>query len=313
MCSAVSAPSSGTEPGFTVGIDVGGTKILAVPVDGATGRLAGQATRAPTPKLDAAALVDAVTALVADIEASVGSRAAAIGIGLPGLVDRSGRLAMGPHLPGIRRFPFRDAFSDRLARRVVVHNDAACGVWAEHRLGAGAGVSDLVLVTLGTGIGAGVVAGGRLQSGAHGFAGEPGHMVVDPDGPECPCGRRGCWEQYASARGLARLAGGRSSEEVVAAARRGDREAAEILGRFAWWFALGVANLVAVLDPALVVVGGGLAEAGEVLFDPLRRAYRELVMAGDVRPEVPIVPAALGERANAIGAALLAADEVASS
>jgi glucokinase len=169
----------------------------------------------------------------------------------------------------------------------------------------------MVMITLGTGIGAGIVSGGELHRGAHGFAGEPGHMVVDPDGPECVCGRRGCWERYVSGRALARLFAERSGrtatgEEVVATARSGDPDAVATLDRVAWWFALGVANVVAILDPEIVVVGGGLVEAGEILFDPLRRAYRELVMAGDVRPDVPIVPAALGERANAIGAALLA-------
>lgn len=302
------APSSGTEPGVVAGVDVGGTKILAVAVDAATGRVAGDPVRVATPKLNAAALVDAVSSAVGAVEQALGAAVAAVGVGLPGLVDRSGRLAMGPHLPAIRGFPFRDAFAARLGVRVVVDNDAACAAWAEHHAGAGIGVSDLVMVTLGTGIGAGIVAGGRLQRGSHGFAGEPGHMVIDPAGPDCPCGRRGCWEQFASGRGLARLAGGRPSEEVVAAARTGEAEATETLRQFAWWFALGVANLVAILDPELVVVGGGLVEAGPVLFDPLRRAYRELVMAGDVRPEVRIVPAALGERANAIGAALRAAE-----
>jgi len=234
----------------------------------------------------------------------------AVGVGLPGLVDRSGTLAIGPHLPGIRTHRFAEAFTARLGRPVTVDNDATCAVWAEHRLGGGAGASDVVMVTLGTGIGSGIVAGGRLLRGAHGFAGEPGHMVIDPDGPPCECGRRGCWEQYASGHGLVRLAGGRTSEDVVAAATTGEPEAGEIVRRFAWWFALGVANLVAILDPEVVVVGGGLVEAGEVLFAPLRHAYRDLVMASDVRPGVPIVPAALGERANAVGAGLLAAESL---
>jgi glucokinase len=222
---------------------------------------------------------------------------------------------MGPHLPGIRRHAFAGELAGRLGRPVTVDNDGACAAWAEHRMGAGAGAGDVIMITLGTGIGAGIVTGGVLQRGAHGFAGEPGHRVIDPEGPDCACGRGGCWEQYASGRALARLASERagrpvSSEEVVAAARTGDLAAAETLDRFGWWFALGLANLVAVLDPEIVVVGGGLVEAGEVLFDPLRRAYRELVMAGDVRPEVPIVPAALGERASAVGAALLASTSV---
>jgi glucokinase len=306
-------PSSATEaepPPFAVGVDVGGTKILAVAVDAATRRPAGQPVRSTTPKLDADALVDAVAVAVEAIEAAVGAPAAAVGIGLPGLVDTNGTLAMGPHLPGFTQQRFKPAFEDRLGRPVHVDNDASCAVWAEHLLGAGRGASDVVMVTLGTGIGSGIVAGGRVIRGANGFAGEPGHTVIDPDGPPCPCGRRGCWEQYASGTALARLAGGRSSEDVIAAATAGEPEATEVLGRFAWWFALGVANLVAVLDPEVVVVGGGLVEAGEVLFGPLRRAYVDLVMAGDVRPAVRIVPAELGERANAVGAGLLAVDQL---
>jgi glucokinase len=294
---------------LAVGVDVGGTKILAVAVDAATSRPVGEPVRSATPKLDAAALVDAVVAAVTDVEAAVGRPADVVGVGLPGLIDIEGTLAMGPHLPGIRHEPFTPVFTERLGRPVRLDNDATCAVWAEHRLGAGRGAADVVMVTLGTGIGAGIVTGGRVLRGAHGFAGEPGHTVVDPDGPPCPCGRRGCWEQYASGTALSRLAGGRSSEEVVAAALVGEPAAVDAVGRFAWWFALGVANLVAVLDPEVVVVGGGLVEAGEVLFEPLRRAYGELVMAGDVRPLVRIVPAALGERANAVGAGLLALDQ----
>jgi glucokinase len=292
---------------LTAGVDVGGTKILALAVDAAAGRQVSEPVRVPTPKLDADALVDAIAGAVERVEAGMGTPVGAVGIGLPGLVDRAGVLVMGPHLPGIRNHPFAAAFEVRLRRPVVVDNDAVCGAWAEHHLGAAVGVTDAVLVTLGTGIGAGLIAGGRVQRGAHGFAGEPGHMVVDPDGPPCECGRRGCWEQYASAHGLSRLAGGRPSEEVVAAALAGEREAIEAVERVAWWFALGVANLVAVLDPEVVVVGGGLVEAGPIVLDPMRRAYGELVMAGDVRPAVAIVPAVLGERANAVGAALLAA------
>jgi glucokinase len=307
-------PSSATDlhrsqSPIAVGVDVGGTKILAVAVDATTRRPVGEPVRSATPKLDAETLIDAVVDAVDRVRTRLDRTVTTVGVGLPGLVDAHGTLAMGPHLPAIRDQPFAPGFAERLGMPVAVENDAACAAWAEHVIGAGRGVSELVMVTLGTGIGAGIVTGGRLLRGANGFAGEPGHAVVDPDGPPCPCGRRGCWEQYASATALGRLAGGRTSEDVVAAARDGDTDAVDVVRRFAWWFALGVANLVAVLDPEVVVVGGGLVEAGEVLFGPLRQAYLDLVMAGDVRPAVSIVPAALGERANAIGAALLALDQ----
>jgi glucokinase len=183
------------------------------------------------------------------------------------------------------------------------------------------------LVTLGTGIGGGVVTDGRLQRGHNGFAGEPGHMVVDPDGPPCPCGRRGCWERFASGSGLGRLAreaaeSGRGrrlvelaghaeavrGEHVSAAAREGDPEALEVFRQLGWWAALGIANLVNLLDPEIVVVGGGLIEAGDIVLTPIRTAFGELVLAAEHRPEVPIVPAELGGDAGAIGAALIGFD-----
>jgi glucokinase len=188
-----------------------------------------------------------------------------------------------------------------------------------------------VLVTLGTGIGAGLVAGGRLYRGAHGFAGEPGHMVIDPNGPPCPCGRRGCWERFASGSGLGRLArdaaaAGRArrvvdlaggdpedvrGEHVTRAALDGDGEAIEVMREFAWWFAVGVANLVNILDPEVVIVGGGLAEAGDVFLEPAREAFARLVLAPDHRPLVPIRNAEFGPEAGAIGAALLAREQMA--
>jgi glucokinase len=183
----------------------------------------------------------------------------------------------------------------------------------------------MLLVTLGTGIGGGIISAGRLLRGAHGFAGEIGHMVVNPHGPPCRCGQRGCWERYASGGGLGRiareaahagqadrileLAGGDPEnvrgEHVTAAAGEGDAQAAEVFRRLAWWLALGLANLANIYDPSVFVLGGGLIEAGEVLMTPTRAAFAELVEGADHRPMIDIVPAQLGERAGAIGAAAL--------
>ncbi|MGH9184559.1 MAG: ROK family protein [Acidimicrobiales bacterium] len=298
----------------TAGVDVGGTKILGVTLDGVE-------VRVPTPA--GAAILDAIVAVAGRLGPVDG-----VGVGLAGLVERSGVFRVGPNLPGLVDTPVAGLLSDRLGVAVTVANDATCATWAEHQRGAARGTSDALALTLGTGIGAGIVAGGALQQGAHGFAGEPGHMVVDPGGRLCPCGRRGCWERYASGSGLGWLAreaavGGQGAalvalaggdpeavrgEHVTAAASNGDPEALDVFRRFAWWVALGIANLVNLLDPEVVVVGGGLVEAGDMLLDPVRTAYRDLVMAGDRRPAVPIVPAELGERAGAIGAALLAAN-----
>lgn len=303
-----------------VGIDVGGTKVLAVELDD-DGRPSGRTQRVRTPR-GADAIVDAIAEVAAAFAPD------RVGIGIPGLVDRSGRLRVGPNLPGVVDLDVRARLEPRLGVPVAVDNDATCAVWAEACLGAASGASEAVLVTLGTGIGGGLVIGGRLHRGANGFAGEPGHMVVDPRGPRCPCGRRGCWERYASGSGLGRLgreaaeagrapalverAGGDPEavrgEHVTAAAAAGDPGALAVCREFGWWAALGIANLVDLLDPEVVVIGGGLVEAGDVLLEPTRRVYAELVLAAELRPPVPIVPAALGERAGAVGAGLIALD-----
>ena len=297
-----------------IGIDVGGTKILVV--SGSPDR----DLRLPTPR-GGARVVEAIAAAVDEL-----GGADAVGVGVAGLVDRRGVLRIGPNLPGVIGFPYRDALWERLEVPIAVDNDATTAMWAELQMGAARGATEAVLVTLGTGIGGGHVSGGVLQRGAHGFAGEPGHMVVDPRGPLCPCGRRGCWERFASGSGLGRLArdaaaAGRAGrivelaggdpeavrgEHVTTAAAEGDRGAIAVLREFGWWVALGIANLVNVLDPEVVVVGGGLAEAGELLIGPVRERFGELVLAPDHRPPVRIVAAELGERAGAIGARLLA-------
>lgn len=313
---------------LSVGVDVGGTKVLAMAVD-ESGRRVGDEARVPTPR-GADALLDAIVGLVESVRATVGD-IVAVGLGVPGLVDRSGRLAIGPNLPGVTSVPFRDELQPRLGVPVAVDNDATCATWAEVRLGAARGADEAFMVTLGTGIGGGLVTNGRLQRGNNGFAGEPGHMVVDPAGPPCPCGRRGCWERFASGSGLGRLAremveSGRGrrlvelagddpdavrGEHVTTAAKEGDADALEVFRQFGWWGALGIANLVDLLDPSIVVVGGGLVEAGEIVLAPIRAAFGELVMAAEHRPEVPIVPAALGSDAGAIGAGLIGFDRMA--
>ena len=304
-----------------IGLDVGGTKVLAIEL-GPDGVPTGRRERIATP-VGATELLDALTALTGRFEA-----AAAVGVGVPGLVDRDGRLGQGAHLPGISDLAVAAELRARLGVPVAVDNDATCATWAEVVHGAARGASDAVLVTLGTGIGGGIVAGGELQRGANGFAGEPGHMVVDPNGPRCPCGRRGCWERYASGSGLGRmgreaaeaghsarlveLAGGDPEavrgEHVTTAAAEGDPGALAVCREFGTWAALGIANLVDLLDPEIVVVGGGLVDAGELLLAPMRDAFAGLVLSADHRPDVPIVPAELGADAGAVGAALLARD-----
>jgi len=307
----------------TVGVDVGGTKMLAVTVDGA-GNVTGD-RRVPTPDT-AEGLIDAYVAVV-DHQRADGP-VDAVGVGAPGLVDRDGVLHAAPNLPGIRNLAIKDLLEERLHLPVQVDNDATCAAWGERELGAARGSDDVVVVTLGTGIGGGLVLDGHLYRGARGFAGEVGHIKVEPNGPPCPCGGRGCWERYASGSALGRFGreageGGRATrvvelaggdfhdvrgEHVGAAAREGDPEALELMARFAWWVAQGLANLADVFDPDKIVVGGGMLESVDLFLDRTREVFADLVLAGPDRPAVDIVPATLRERAGAIGAALVARD-----
>ncbi|NKB42129.1 MAG: ROK family protein, partial [Ilumatobacter sp.] len=212
-----------------------------------------------------------------------------------------------------------------LGHPVSLDNDATCATVAEWQLGAGQGASDLILVTLGTGIGGGLVADGVLHRGRNGFAGEYGHMVVQPNGPRCPCGRRGCWERYASGSGLAMLAreaatgrrlrsvvehaGGDPQavrgEHVQAAAREGDEQALAVIDDFGRWVALGLSNLTNAFDPEVFVLGGGLAEGAELYLEPITRWFGELLYQPHLRPSPRIEFAEWGPLAGAVGAALL--------
>lgn len=304
--------------GAVVGIDIGGTKLLALRGDGE-----GEPLRLPAPREPR----EAVATIRAAVSALAGEEVQAVGVGVPCLVDADGRLRFSAHLPGLVGLDLCSALSVVWpAASVWVGNDATAAGWAEVTAGAARGRRDVLMVTLGTGIGGGIVAGGRLVEGTHRFAGEWGHMVVDPHGPPCPCGQRGCWERFASGGGLGRLgreaaiagragrlvelAGGDPEavrgEHVTAAAAEGDPGAVAVMGELSWWLALGIANLVNILDPELVVVGGGLVDAGELLFAPLRAALASLVEASSQRGRVEVVPAQLGSLAGAAGAAMLA-------
>jgi len=281
-------------------------------------------------------VADAIAAVVAELDALPRSRAggaagadvpAPVGVGAPGMVDRAGRLRFAPNLPQAHGVDWTELIGSRLpGRRVVIENDANFAVLAEHRLGAARPYDDVILVTLGTGIGGGIVLGGRVQVGSAGFAGEIGHMVVDPAGPACPCGRRGCWERFASGAGMAvlareaalggeldevvKLAGGDPEsvrgEDVSAAAAAGDAAAQGVIRHVGWWVGFGLANLACVVDPECFVLGGGLVSAGDLLLDAARATFAELVEGGDRRPATAIVTASFGDRSGAVGAALAA-------
>ena len=306
--------------GRTVGIDVGGTKCLGIVLD-EHGEVIDEARR-PTPRGDGSlpVLIDTL----ADVAEALGPYDH-VGIGVPGLVTRSGVLRAAPNLDGVADFDVAGLLGARLGHVVHVDNDATCAAVAEWTYGAGAGSRDMVLVTLGTGIGGGLVLGGQLQRGANGFTGEYGHMVVDPDGPPCPCGRRGCWERYASGSGLARLAreaaiGRRVSrvldiaggdpeavrgEMVQQAAREGDRDSLAVIDDFGRWVAIGLVSLTNALDPERFVLGGGLAAGADLYLEPIRAWFERLIYQPELRPMPEIAFARWNERAGAVGAALL--------
>ena len=309
---------------LTVGVDVGGTKVQGVALDDRGATVA--SARRTTPA-GAEAVLGQVVAVTREVIAAAAGPVVAIGVGMPGLVDhRTGKLRFAPNLPGVVELDLRAALEPQFdGLPMIIDNDATCAGVAEWAHGAARSTTDSLFISLGTGIGGGLVMGGRPFRGANGFAGEIGHMVIDPHGPPCPCGKRGCWERFASGSALGRLGreaaqGGRApglvalagddeavrGEHVVRAAQEGDEPARAVIAEFGWWLALGLANLANAFDPQLFVLGGGLVAAGDLLFAPARAAFAALVEAHEHRPEIGIVAAELGEHAGAIGAAVLA-------
>jgi glucokinase len=309
---------------LAIGVDIGGTKVAAgvVDEDGAVV----ETVRRTTPSRD----VDETERVIADAVRELRERydVVAVGIGAAGWIaeDRA-TVLFSPHLAW-RNEPLRDALTDRVGVPVVVENDANAAAWAEYRYGVGQGADVLVCVTLGTGIGGGLVIGGVVYRGASGVGCEYGHMAVVPSGRRCACGNRGCWEMYASGTALARdavelaevspvaahrlleLAGGDAAamtgQLVTDAAREGDPAAVEIYTAMGEWLGRGLANLAAVIDPTMFVIGGGVSQAGDLLIRPARDAFRHALPGRGFRPEARIELALLGPEAGLIGAADLA-------
>lgn len=301
-----------------VGVDVGGTKIATAAV-AADGSLVGDQLRRATPE-DPDAVVDAVEQVVRQVLPD--GVDVPVGVGYPGMVTQDGRIAAGPSV-ALRDFPLAEELARRLGTDVVVENDGAAAAWAEYLFGAGSASSaNMAMVTLGTGVGGGLVLGGRLFRGSHGFAAEVGHMVTDIGGRVGPSGIPGEVEAHCSGTALRSLAvdalsKGRVASSlhdvptltgtaITAAADDGDQLALSLLGDLGHHLGVALASIVNLLDIEVVVVGGGLGEAHRHFLTSTRTALRRHLLAPEIRPEVPVVPAALGNRAGIVGAALLA-------
>lgn len=310
-----------------IGVDIGGTKIAVGVVDD-EGRIVEKTRRVTQP--ESAASIDAA---IADAVAELAERHEFhhVGLAAAGFVSSDRRRVLFAPNIAWREYPLAERIEALIGRddlEVVVENDANAAGWGEYRYGAGRDVQHMVMLTIGTGLGAAIISNGQLVRGAYGFAAELGHVRVQPGGHACGCGLRGCWEQYASgsalvrearraarerpvrAAGLIELAGGDSAlisgPDVTRAAADGDELGVELLAELGEWIGAGCASLAAVLDPEAFVVGGGVIAAGDLMLAPARASYAEHLPARGHRPVAPIVAAAMGNDAGIVGAAALA-------
>jgi len=311
---------------ISVGVDIGGTKILAGLVND-RGEILNK-VRKKTPRADAAGVLAIVAEAIDEIIANVDGTIAGVGVGVAGPVDLScSTVLFAPNLQWAD-VPVRAILENSTGLSVLVDNDGNTAAWGEAKFGAGRGSNNVVTVTVGTGIGGGVVLNGELLRGAHGAAGEIGHMGAVADGLQCGCGRKGCWEQYASGNALVRetrrLAGeqlfdaqvllsfgdgtpeGVKGEHITDAALAGDPIAIASLEQLGVWLGRGLASLTAILDPEVFVIGGGVSEAGDFLLSSARTTLAERVMGRAYRPIPEIRVADLGNKAGIVGAADLA-------
>lgn len=314
---------------LAIGIDIGGTKVAGGLVD-VDGHIVHRARRdTPHRSKSPSVVEDTIVEVVSELSRIAGAEAvSAVGIGAAGFVaaDRA-TVVFAPHLSW-RHEPLQAALEKRVAVPIFVDNDANAAAWAEWKFGAGRGESHLMMITLGTGIGGGILIDGEVQRGRFGIAGEFGHMQVVPGGHRCECGNRGCWEQYASGNALVREARTLFSANspiasdlldrvqgipenltgplITDAARDGDPTARELLAEIGNWLGVGIANLAAAFDPGTFVIGGGLGAAGDLLLASARETFKRQLTGRGYRPEARIVAAELGNDAGLIGAADLA-------
>jgi glucokinase len=311
-----------------IGIDIGGTKIAGGVVT-ELGEIVAE-RRVPTPGDSSEAIVDAVVSMIKQLQEdapSAGGPVVAAGVAAPGFIDAAqSTVYYTPNIPW-RNEPLRARLNAKLDLHITIDNDANAAGWAEFRFGAGRLVSDMTMLTIGTGVGGAIVAQDRLLRGGFGTGGELGHVRLVPDGIPCGCGARGCIEQYGSGRALLRMAGevadrGGANAAALVAVRRetgiltghdvadlmaaGDPGALEALTELGTWLGQAAASLSVVLDPQLFVFGGGVAQAGELLLAPIRAAYESHLPARGFHPEPDFVIAELVNDAGVVGAADLA-------
>lgn len=296
-----------------IGLDLGGTAVKAAAVDPRGRLLAWDEVvledRAPK------AVASLMSRMAKSLHETAGGRLRGIGVGTPGPIDfERGVVTIAPNLPGWRNVPLARMVGSLVRARTVIENDANAAAYGESWLGAGRGCRSVVLYTLGTGIGGGIVLEGRVWHGQNGGAGELGHVPVVPNGRTCSCGARGCVEAYASAKSVTKRfrsllarrrrsrATGRDAREICDAARRGDPLAREVIEEAGRFLGLGVAGMVNAINPEIVILGGGMSAAGEPLFGSVRAAVRAHVLA-PLRKGLRVVRARLGNQAGAIGAA----------
>ncbi|MFG2889512.1 ROK family glucokinase [Streptomyces sp. Pv4-95] len=309
--------------GLTIGVDIGGTKIAAGVVDEEGSIL--ETCKVPTPQA-----TDELTEAIADAVRRVGSghQIEAVGIGAAGYVDeKRATVLFAPNIDW-RHEPLKDRVEQRVGLPVVVENDANAAAWGEYKFGAGQGHSDVICITLGTGLGGGIIIGNKLRRGRFGVAAEFGHIRVVPDGLLCGCGSQGCWEQYASGRALLRYArqrafatpenaavllslGDGTSEgiegrHISEAARQGDPVAIDSFRELARWAGAGLADLASLFDPSAFIVGGGVSDEGELVLGPIRKSFRRWLVGNQWRPHAQVLAAQLGGKAGLVGAADLA-------
>ncbi|HVL32245.1 MAG TPA: ROK family glucokinase [Actinomycetota bacterium] len=307
----------------TVGIDVGGTKIAAGVVD-ESGTIVAR-RQIPTQAADPVQVVAGITKIATEMKA-LAPAARAVGVGAAGLIDVARGVVIDAPNIAWQNVHLRAMLEERVKLPVLVDNDANAAAWGEALYGAGKGAGDQVMVTVGTGIGGGLVVNGALYHGALGIGAEIGHMIVHAGGAVCACGARGCLEAMASGTAIGRLARERAHEEGAApviaragsvetitgevvgdAAAHGDPFAADVIAEAGRWLGVGLASLVNLLDPDIIVVGGGAAGGcGELLLEPARRSMASHVVSASLRALPPVVAAALGADAGIVGAATLA-------